>query len=198
MINVTITRAQIMAWLGKDTKDARRKYMDLTLTAQKQAVLEWSKLSPGDRLGLAYRFTPEAFAGLGLTYRSKRYQTQQIKSPLGAATPYVAPYTSLSKSGKRVESGSMRQQVLNGGYNADGRASHGDAVTTYTVTGARILNQLGANGARYRDEFLNFGAGGRRDADWIANRTQELLLKWMQEDMHSATPTTETATAHVE
>jgi hypothetical protein len=172
--------------------------MDLALKAQAQAVLEWSKLSAGDRLGLAYRFTPAAIAGLGLTHRSMRYQNQQIKSSLGAPTPYVAPYTSLSKSGKRVESGSMRQQVLNGGYNAEGRASHGDAVTTYTVTGARILNQLGANGARYRDEFLNFGGGGQRDADWIAGRTQELLLQWTQESIKAATATTETAKAHVE
>lgn len=199
MIEIDLSHEGIMAWLGNDPPEARKqKLRTMARKAQKEAVTQWTALAASTQKGLAYRFDPSAFTGLNLTPRSRRYQTQQIKSYLGAVTPYVAPKDTVSKSGSVVETGSMKRAVTGGGFSIVGRNKSTDVTTVLAITGARILNEMGDAGQIYRDEFLGFDGGGKRDAEWIQNRTQTLLLQYMIDDMARASRRRTKVTSHAE
>lgn len=168
----------------------RERILTIVKNAQKQAFDEWTK-TVGGSVGLALRFRPEAFGVLQLTRRSTGYQTRQIKT-LGSLYPYVAPLSKKTEGNTSKPSGQMRNEILGGGYNIQGKNTGNNVATTQlSITGARTLNLLGTSGPQasgkgpiYRREFLGFDRGGRRDAEWLVKRanelTQDMLLKELQ------------------
>lgn len=155
--------------------------------AQKQAIGEWAQLRGGDT-GLALRFEPEAIGVLGLTPRSQKYQSRQIKT-LGDRYAYVAP---LSRGKSQLSpSGTMRRSVMGGGYSITGKNGGDTVVTTQmSITGARILNRL-ADPWRtiYTREFLGLDRGGRRDAVWITERANALTKDYLFKELTTARKT---------
>lgn len=173
MVKITWTADGLWAWLANNPGTLRRERVYAILRkAQKQTLTEWTQMRASG-VGLAMRFDPQSAALLGLTQRSPKYREQQRRT-LGGIFPYVAP---LSRGRLQLSpSGTMRRAVLGGGFGIASKNTGGEVVTTQiTVTGARILNYNNSpNAALYRREFLGFDVGGRRDAEWIKRRGNEL------------------------
>lgn len=180
-VSISWTADGLWSWLIENEGDIpRAKIVRAVRRAQKQAFLDWCKLP---LIGLSLRFSPRGFADLGLTPRSRGYQRRQIKK-LGQVLPYVSPNGSQDGA-----SGTMRNAVMSGGYRVSSINGTGNAVTTQlSVTGARQLNRISDehHGATYRREFLGFDAGGKKDAEWILARTNELAMQYLRKDMERA------------
>lgn len=168
----------------------------IALLAQSQAFAEWATRS-GDR-SLRVRFDPKAFGLLGLRRRSPGYERRHLKaygkvipyfsprrrSYLGAAMALTAPrinpvalLRALAPKGKHARDLTL---VPGSGWNLHPLARSRTVVTRFTVRGMRILNRGGARLEIYRRQFLAFGAGGRGDGQWIANRANELAMEHLR------------------
>ncbi len=181
VLKISLSGTGFVSWIASNGASARADKIKAAMRkAQKQAIAEWTQLAGGS-VGLALRFQPEAFGTLQLSERSTGYMRQQMRT-LGKIYPYVAPFT---KSGQISPSGTMRRLVLGGGYDIASKNSGGDTVTTqFSVTGARILNRLKDPWrTTYTREFLALDRGGRRDAQWITNRANELTRQYIFREM---------------
>ncbi len=185
-MSVTITWSVdgIWSWLTENPNAIpKARIVRAVRRAQKNAFSEWCQMKPGANVGLGLRFSERGFGLLNLTPRSRTYRKQQ-RRVLGKELPYTSPRGSVDGP-----SGSMRNDVLSGGYSITNLNKSQSYVTTQlSVTGARQLNRLGSKGnaAIYRHEFLGFDGGGRADAKWILDRSHVLILDYLKQDIARA------------
>ena len=81
----------------------------------------------------------------------------------------------------------MKRTVLSPGGVDITNANGGATVTTrISISGARILNMLARTHPEYRQQFLAFDRGGRKDAELIERESNELALKYILEEVAKA------------
>jgi hypothetical protein len=137
--------------------------------AHKQAFEEW--VARRGFPGLGARFSEAYMAPLGLSPRSPKY-VQRVMKKWGKYLPYVSPYRD-----------SQHQHMMDLVRSDDGHrvsnknSTPGLIVTVLKLVGARILNRLSGDQAKYRQQFLRLASSyGRTDREWIENRANELFM----------------------
>jgi len=201
MINIRLSVAGIFAGVKKPGRDER--ITQAVAMCARQALYEWvtRRQSPG----LLDRFSPSAFARLGLTHRSKSYEARQTKY-LGAATPYVSPRNvdfkrlalailsgkaeTIARAAQKTFTPHMRDLVTRPGVGFNLTTSGKTTVRTrLTFPGARILNRGGKDPgqmALYRKQFADLDLGGGVDRKWIMARFAALLHEFLWQPITNA------------
>lgn len=193
MVRLDLDAQGLWSWLSSQGAALRADLVAaICARAQAQAFAEFAN-GRGDH-SLAVRFTHRAFALLGLTPRSRRYQRRQMRV-FGTTLPYVAPrrrsYLAVARALTKPGANVMNVVRSLAAFKPHARdltlvpqvgwrvqvGGRARAVTTrFTVAGMRILNRGGAKAAVYRREFLGFDRGGAADGRRIAARSNELAL----------------------
>jgi hypothetical protein len=186
MITVTWTASGLWAWFADNPGAiAAARLKTLIRKAQKQTFQEWLGMKSGQPVGIGLRFSERGFNALALSMRAASYRHHQQKR-LGRALPYTSPQGS-SLGGA---SGSMRDAILGGsGTRVTAKNDGQDTVTTQmAITGANVLNMPNPAGTNplYRRQFLAFDAGGKLDAEWLRNRSNELAWLFIAQDLQKA------------
>lgn len=183
------------AWMDANPGRIReQRIANIVRKAHRQAWAEWCGDAPAargqpKRASLAYRFDPNAFAGLRLRSRTPAYKRWQQRW-LGKVVPYFSPRNTKHTAnswGGRVEWTSrqgphMKDATLSkAGHRVALSNGAGTQVkSTLFLAGARRLNLIdGENKAEarvYRRQFLGFGENDPMSAKWIARRVTELAL----------------------
>jgi hypothetical protein len=150
--------------------------------AQKQALEEWAVRRGYP--GLGGRFSSNYMGSLGLSERSPSY----VKKVIKAWGKYL-PYTSPVRKGTHKH---MRDLVReDGGHRVANKNGTDEIVTTLHVNGAKVLNLLTGDKAKYRKEFLRVnGRYGAEDRNWLEQRSNELFNGWFKEYIDAQTAKT--------
>lgn len=140
--------------------------------AHKQALGEWAERRGFP--GLGSRFSGAHMARLGLSERSPKYVKRVLRT-WGKYLPYTSPFK--TKPGGVAH---MRDLVRReGGTKISTKNKTADVTTRMVVSGARILNRLTGDQAKYRREFLRLRSTyGKADRDWIEQRANELFTQF--------------------
>lgn len=172
---VTWTVEGLFAFIDANPDSVRRNIFQRIMRAsQKQAILEWSTRS-GD-LSLADIFRPSSITTRALTARTPGYQKRQINI-LRRVMPYASPTR---------QSGTLRREVLAGGYRITARNKTAEVESTDYISGARQLNRIRAPyGQIYRQEFLGWDGGGRKDKVAITARSLLIAVPAIIKEMES-------------
>lgn len=136
--------------------------------AHKQALEEWVQRRGFP--GLGARFSSNHMAALGLSERNPAY----VKRVLRAWGKYL-PYTSPVRRGKVHMRDLVRSEA---GHRIANKNATEVVRTTLFLSGARVLNLLTGDKAKYRREFLRIASSfGRVDREWIETRANELFME---------------------
>ena len=185
-ITVTWTASGLWAWFAENPGAiAAARLKTLIRKAQRQTFEEWLSMKSGQSVGIGVRFGERGFSALALSMRAASYRHHQIKR-LGTVLPYTSPQGS-SLGGA---SGGMRDAILGGSGARVAAKNDGQTMvtTTLAITGAQVLNMPNPAGTNplYRRQFLAFDAGGKLDAAWLKQRSDELAWIFIAQDLQKA------------
>lgn len=148
----------LFAWVADHPDSVRQELVVRDVKkAQRSAVSAWVT---NRRLGLAARFSPQAYSRLRLTPRSAEYRRRKAKFYGGRLLPYRSPR-------RRVHTAEL-VVVPKTGWRLVSPRTTGAVTTRLKLPGARRLNLIDAV---YRREFLGWGRNDRRSPLWLNGRT---------------------------
>ncbi len=117
---------------------------------------------------------------LGLSPRSENY-VKRVMKVWGKYMPYVSPF----RDSKHAHM--MNLVTSDAGHKVQNKNNTpGLIVTTLKLVGARILNRLSGDKAKYRKQFVALASSyGKADRDWIETRANELFTEMLNERIDS-------------
>ncbi len=139
--------------------------------AHKQAFNEWVALRGFP--GLGARFSANYMGPLGLSPRSPAY-VKRVTKNWGKYLPYVSPYRDARDHMMDLVRSDDGHKVSNKNN------TPGTVVTVLKLVGARILNRLVGDKAKYRRELLRLQSSyGRIDRDWLEKRANDIFTEML-------------------